>query len=64
MPEEPFLAPEAAAVTGELGTGAASCAVAANDTVAWDDYGDRVAAVGGAYGAHGFGVVDGVGDAW
>ena len=57
MPQEPFFAPEAAAVAGELRAGAA-----ADDAVAGHDDGDRVAAVGGAYGAHGLGVVDSVGD--
>ena len=57
MPQEPLFAPEAAAVAGELRAGAA-----ADDAVAGDDYGDRVAAVSGADCAHGLGVVDSVGD--
>ena len=62
MPEEPLFAPQAAAVTGELGTGAAACAVAADDAVAGHDDCHRIASVGRAHGAHGFGVVDGVGN--
>ena len=55
--QEPLFAPEAAAVAGEL-CGAA----AADDAVERHDDGDRIAAVSGADGAHGLGVVDGCWD--
>ena len=57
MPQQPLLAPQTAAVAGELGTPAA-----ADDAVAGHDDGDRVAAVGRAHRAHGLGIVDSVGD--
>ena len=58
MPQQPLLTPEAAAVAGEL-----RATAAADDAVAGHDDGDRVAAVGGADGAHGLGVVNGGWDA-
>ena len=58
MPQQPLLAPEAAAVAGELWA-----AAAADDAVAGDDDGDRIAAVGGADGAHGLEVASGGWDA-
>ena len=57
MAQQPLFTPEAAAVAGELRAGAA-----ADDAVAGHDDGHRIASVGRAHRAHGFGVVDSVGD--
>ena len=57
VPQQPLLPPQPSPVTRQLRP-----AAAADDAVTGDDDRNRVASVGRADGAHGFGVVDGRGD--